>query len=322
MDYFREGVIPETDSHEEMRNIGKEIVLMKPNLYTEKCINKLMKDIYSFTDSKIEKSKAMDVFYETVYNYWVFGSNISEWFRYGFYSKNSSEKQKYYTSKNKILYLSYLNDKGQRYKLDDKYETYKLLKPYYNRRIMKISSEEDYEDFVNFIEKDQVIVKPENGGLGAGIHKISLKNSLNSYEVFLSVLREGAIYREENEWVHNSSVIIEEIIEQDKTMASLHPKSLNVVRLTTIRVNDKVVFFYPWLKVGMNGAEATGSYQGNSFDAGIDVNTGVVDTFGMTRNLVIKQHPNTGIRIKGFKIPKWDELISLASKLPPHFTTI
>lgn len=309
MSYFSAGDIPVVDSHEQMRKIGRELVEQRPDIYTPRVLSDLIEDYRTFDSNE-------DAFYETVYNYWTFGCNISEWFRYGFANKSSEEKDGYFTIKNKDLYVSHLNAVSERDKLEDKFEAYKLLAPYYHREVTSICSENDFELFSDFVKRHRTImVKPECGGFGAGVHRVHV-NPGEEKRVFDRLLQEGAAFFDKNKWSKTSKVVIEEIIDQDGTMASLHEFSVNCVRLTTIRVDGKVNYFYPWLKVGMDGAGATGSYQGGSFDAAIDVDTGVLNTYGIKKgNIIFENHPNTGIPIKGFQIPKWDDLLDFAKML-------
>ena len=314
VNYFENGEIPCVESHKDMQDIGKQIVEIKSDIYTQRRIESLISDIRTFLKSKT--CDVYDIFYETVYNYWVFGCNISEWFRYDFFTKSSAEKDEYFTMKNKAAYIAYLNSAKDRNMLDDKMKTYKKLKHYYHRDIVSINSEDDYKKFLDFIDRHKkIIVKPQDGSLGMGVHQIHVESGKEK-EYFNELILEGVSFNKKIQWSKTASILLEEKIEQNDILSSLCPSCVNCVRLTTIRVDDKVHFFYPWIKIGMNGAEATGSYQGGSMDVGIDVNTGILNTYGMSKgNLIFKKHPDTGVIIKEFKIPKWENLLELAEML-------
>ena len=113
-----------------------------------------------------------------------------------------------------------------------------------------------------------------------------------------------------------TEMIVEELIDQDDTMAALHPQSVNALRITTVRAaNGQTVMYRPRIKIGMNGGFLASAAQ-NGVIAEIDPSTGVIRTDGYNENgehyLV---HPNSGIPIKGFQIPKWDELLELVDDL-------
>ena len=87
-----------TDNISEMTEIGKEIVASKPELYTEplkKVIKRGCEKIY-----RIYKDVSPnDMFYKSIYDYWVYGSIIDEELYFGFYNKPHSEKSNYFPQK-------------------------------------------------------------------------------------------------------------------------------------------------------------------------------------------------------------------------------
>ena len=233
MNYFENGEIPCVESHKDMQGIGKQIVELKSDIYTQKCIESLLSDMRTFL--KYETCDVYNLFYETVYNYWVFGCNISEWFRYGFFTKSSAEKDEYFTMKNKAVYISHLNSAQDRNKLDDKLETYKMLKFYYHRDIVSINGEDDYQEFFNFIDSHkEVIVKPQDGSLGMGVHQIHVESGKEK-EYFNGLILEGVSFNKKIKWSKTASILLEERIEQNDTLSSLCPSCVNCVRLTTVR---------------------------------------------------------------------------------------
>jgi hypothetical protein len=79
--------------------------------------------------------------------------------------------------------------------------------------------------------------------------------------------------------------------------------------------DGKLHIYHPWIKVGVGGAFVA-SAAFNGFDAEIDAETGVVISDGYQENgNVYKVHPDSGITIKGFQIPKWDELIKTVDEI-------
>ena len=73
-------------------------------------------------------------------------------------------------------------------------------------------------------------------------------------------------------------------------------------------------FYQPWLKIGRGGNFLTSAVFG-TLDAGIDPKTGIIDTPGMNETgEVYEKHPDNGIDIIGFKVPKWKELLALAKE--------
>jgi len=111
-------------------------------------------------------------------------------------------------------------------------------------------------------------------------------------------------------------MVLEELINQDESLAVLHKDSVNGIRATAVRGKDgKIHIFHPWIKAGINGTfVASAALDG--FDAEIDDKTGVVITDGYQESgNVYKVHPDSGITIKGMQIPKWNELIEFVDEL-------
>ena len=171
--------------------------------------------------------------------------------------------------------------------------------------------------FESFITKHSVfVVKPSDYFYGIGVHKASLKDyGGDTRTAFKAILAEGAAIQKRHP-SRKSKMVLEELINQEETMASLHPESVNALRITTVRAaNGDTVMYRPRIKIGMNGNFLASAAQ-NGVVAEIDPATGVIQTDGYSENgehyLV---HPNSGIPIKGFQIPKWDELLKLVDSL-------
>ena len=92
--------------------------------------------------------------------------------------------------------------------------------------------------------------------------------------------------------------------------------SVNGIRATAVKdKNGKIHIYHPWIKAGVGGTfVASAALDG--FDAEVDSETGVVITHGYQENgTEYRVHPDSGITIKGFQIPKWDELKKLVEDI-------
>ena len=201
--------------------------------------------------------------------------------------------------------------------LEDKYRLYCHLKPYYLRDVIEIRDEADYPTFEAFAKKHKVfVVKPSDYFYGIGVHKASLEDYNNdARNAFEQILGEG-IEIQKRHPSRNPKMVLEELIQQDESLAVLHPNSVNAIRATAVRGSDgKIHLFHPWIKVGVNGTfVASAALDG--FDAEVDPKTGIVITDGYQESgNVYAVHPDSGITVKGFRIPKWDGLLELVDEL-------
>ena len=316
-----------TENSKEMITLGKEIFNEKSSVYNDRMINIIAKSINKNMPNATDSEKE-DMFYRSIYDYWTYGNNIDEEFYFYFYKKSHEEKSLYLTQRNRFLYIYHLNKKEDASLLNDKYRAYLDLKEYFKRDVIQISTDSDFDTFCDFVEKHPTyVVKPTDLGLAVGVHKATTDKYADKREHFELLLKEARGFKENYQWSDRdnlapASIILEEIIEQDEALARIHPASVNGIRCTTIRVGDKVHLHYPWFKIGANGEFVTSAAAG-TFDAGIDAKTGIVDTnaFGEGQE-EYEFHPDTGIKVPGYQIPKWDELLEVLDKIGRHYPTI
>lgn len=303
-----------------------------PNVYTSRVVEVIRRniDLYMPTSSADEKENA---FYRSIYDYWVYGNTISEEFYYNFLAKTHAEKSEYIVMRNRVIYCDHLNDKetAKQY-LDNKYNTYKLLKKYYKREAILISGEDDYENFCSFVEKHPIfVVKPVDFSIGLYISKESVSDYSNPRELFDKILRKRkSIANDDNRSVFlqvkgDVDILLEEVIQQAPEMSILHPASVNGLRITTVKVDDEINIFYPRIKMGSQGNFVDNAGAGG-FIAGVKFQTGVVETDGFDElthcNKPLEYHPDTKIKICGFQIPHWNEAISLAKECASKFENV
>jgi hypothetical protein len=311
--------IKKTDDLNEMLRIAHEICEEKKQIYTPMTLGKMFREVEDRMPNSTPEEKETMV-YRAIYDWWAFGANVAEEFYYHFYEKTVAEKEEYMVNNNRGVYVAHLNpgDETKMMKqLENKYALYQRLKPYYKREIIQISGESDFDLFEGFIKRhDTFVVKPVDWYFGIGVHKVSMDMYGNdSRTAFDSILSEGADIQK-NHTRRNSAMVLEELIEQDESLAVLHPGSVNGIRATAVKGKDgKIHIYHPWIKVGMNGIFVASAAL-NGFDAEIDPATGVIISDGYQENgNVYKTHPNTGITVKGFQIPKWDELVHFVDEI-------
>lgn len=311
-----------TDNQEEMIAIGRELFQLKRDIYNEKMMATIIATINEhMPDATAEERER--VFFRSIYNYWVYGSSIGEEFYLRFGELSHEEKRTYITYRERFQYIWQLNNRADAHMLNDKYEAYQLMKPYFLRDLIQIQGEEDYPEFLEFVTKHPVfVVKPADLGLGLGVHKADASKYEDKRILFEEILAEGRGYHDSFTWGKKTAVVLEELLIQAPEMAQFHPQSINSVRVTTVRVENEVHIFHPWFKIGSNGNFVTSAAFG-TMDAGINPETGIVDTWGRTETCKsYEYHPQTGVKIPGFQIPRWNEAVELAKNLSRLLPTI
>lgn len=317
-----------TDDPVEKRKIAKRIVSevtvklksgIVRNFYTPFLLNKMLDEIASYAPDATpeEQEELRDLF---IYDYWVYGCAVDEEFYLHLKDKTDAEKREYMVRQIRHVYVRHLNwDAGDDRveQLEDKYRLYQRLVPYYKRDVIEVRDAEDYETFVEFAKKhNEFVVKPADYAFGIGVHKFSMAEFGDDYKAALESILDEINKIHEKSPSRAAKMVLEELIQQNEALAVLHPESVNGIRATAVRGKDgKIHIFHPWIKVGVGGTfVASAALDG--FDAEVDPVTGIVITDGYQENgNAYKIHPNSGITIKGFQIPKWDELVQMVEDL-------
>ena len=185
--------------------------------------------------------------------------------------------------------------------LTDKYKCYQKFKKYYGREMIYIDGENSKNDFLDFCKKhSKYIIKPYDTMQGYGIKVVDLAKD-NQDEVWKDIC--------------GGRFVLEELIRQDKRMAKIHPESVNTVRVATYIEEDKVNILFAVLRMGRGNSVIDNASAGGVVGA-IDIDSGFIYSIGKTEigeKYIL--HPDTGVCIPGFQIPKWNELKKIIEKI-------
>ena len=317
-----------TDDPVEIRQIAdrivEELTVKRRNgniskFYTPFLLNKMLNEIASYApETTMEEREALRA--KFIYDYWIYGCAVDEEFYLHLKDMKDEEKREYMVRQIRHIYVGRLNEAAgddRVEQLEDKYRLYQRLAPYYKRDVIEVSTMDDYDVFADFAKKHPVfVVKPADYAYGIGVHKFSMTEYGEDYKAALESILDEIHKIHEKSPSRASKMVLEELIQQDESLAVLHRESVNGIRATAVRGKDgKIHIFHPWIKVGVGGTfVASAALDG--FDAEVDPVTGIVITDGVQENgSIYKVHPDSGITIKGFQVPKWDELVQMVEDL-------
>lgn len=304
--------------------IGKELFYEKVNIYTKQVVSGIKEIIDRCYENFLHKELSKeDLFYISIYDYWTVGCTVAEGLYYRFIDKSYEQKKEFITLRDRLIYTNKLNNKEDAHTLTLKYEAYEILKPLYKRDVERIQDSSDFQKFVEFVSKHKKFVaKPEGASMSIGVHLVDSSEYSSLEVLFNQLLQEGVECQKNCNWCDTPTVVIEEIILQSDDMNQLHPASINNIRCITIRDGDNVKIFYPCVKIGMNN-EFICSGASGSLIAAVDPDTGKVVTNGKTEVLTeFDVHPDTNIKLEGFQIPDWDDMLSVVKQAAMRFPTI
>lgn len=255
-------------------------------------------------DRKYRKHLKKDMFFCLL----KYGALYNEYFLYQFESKDKKYRNDFITENKRYIYYNKLNIQKNKILFDDKWKTYRRFGQYYKREVIRVRNQNDLETFCKFVSRYPVcIFKPLSAALGEGVSVMHIKEINNIKRLFRELLKKAPF-------------IMEEIIVQNNHMSEFHPQSVNTVRVTTILTGNEttgyeVHLFCPYFRMGQSGSVVDNAGAGGIF-AGIDPQTGIVITIGVDEmNNKYTHHPDTGVTIEGFQIPRWEEAVNLAEKL-------
>lgn len=232
-------------------------------------------------------------------------SKPEEYFIYGFRTKTDDEIRAYITDSSMMEILSKTGArKLHNVELSEKCNFYKIAGAWFKREVAIVESKSDYEQFANMVRKfDKVIVKPAADGCGSGIFICEYKDDKTLRLTFDEMMKKGKSY------------IVEELIKQDPRIGVWNNSSVNTLRINTYK-NSKGVFNHIcFMRTGRCGSFVDNGGKGGIF-AIIDDKTGRVCSDGKNENLeTYEKHPDSRITFKGWQVPGWEEVLSLAKEI-------
>jgi len=159
----------------------------------------------------------------------------------------------------------------------------------------------DKESFVKWVEgRDVIISKPCDGMCGKGVLKLRTADFSGSGELF-DFLK------------NNGCGLVEECLKQHEDMNRLYAGSINTIRVVTINKGGNVKIVCTFVRIG-NGGDVDNFNSGGMMTR-VDLQTGRIMFEAVDKSgVVYENHPKTGIRIKDYQIPMWQEVLELAQK--------
>lgn len=277
--------------------------------YLENCDKALTKAILEYMPSLKEQppqyiNDIINDIYISVDKYKF--SRYDEYFKYDFFNL-SDEKRKTFMGGKEYFALvkeSFIGDYDKCLIFKNKYETYKILKKYYNRKVIYIKNFDNYNDFCEFVQCHKTfIVKKESGSLGINIKKFSIHSNDEIKPIFFKLLQ-------------YDGCVCEEWIEQCQEFAKFCDSCVNTVRLISLFDERGLIKVYAMFRTGRNDSIVDNASMGG-IAAAVDTENGIIISDGYTKLSLehFEYHPESKKKYKGFQIPKWKELLVLVEKL-------
>ena len=240
------------------------------------------------------------------------GCTLKEYFIYRMYELTSEEQ-------NEVFLISYSKQIRKRYDKDivvdmmrDKEWANNTFSEYLNRSWC-VNTKVTLDEFNKLFINKKIIYKPNFGSGGKGVESFHVtQDNIEQVFNYLSSCAEGNV---------------EEYIVQNEELNKLTPKSVNTLRIVTMSSKDKPVLrdgtmfsiAYAALRIG-GGKEIVDNFHSGGMVAAVDLDTGTIitDAANMDGD-VFEYHPVTGTKIKGFRIPYFQEAIDMVKDAVEKF---
>lgn len=269
---------------------------LKKENFSEKQLNQIRKDIRKC--------------------YWKYYSTPEEYFLFDFMNKSHSERKEFLTDR--FLWRTLWTTWGGQFvnnesDLLDKYAFCRRLEPFMHRAFVEVKSKQDYQAFWTLANNvKDVFCKPNFNCMGKGIFAAHIDTEDEAKEHFNMMIETGGCW------------IVEQAIKQCHEMLTWNPSSVNTIRYYSFLDNNGNYSVLPHvIRTGRKGSVVDNGGSGGVF-AVIDPETGIVYTDGIDETgKYYSEHPDSGVKYKGWQVPRWLELCEAVEKahknyLPKH----
>ncbi len=166
-----------------------------------------------------------------------------------------------------------------------------------------------FEDLTKLGEVE-LFCKENEGECGAGIFKLKISNNR------LFIENKEITPQELENKIKGAGYLFQEIVKQHPRMSELYSKSINSMRLVTVRsLKDGKLHIMPSiLRIGAHGSFVDNTSQGG-LAIGFNLQTGQLNKYGFHKpqfGLRTEIHPDSGMRLSDFHIPMLKEAEDMA----------
>lgn len=242
------------------------------------------------------------IYIDLLYSIIRYGMNLDEYFQYNFFGKRHNERKEFFIYRKRRRIITKYNNFETMKLFDDKAAFNKEFHKFIKRDWLNIKNS-SYEEFETFAKKlGRYIVKPSDGYYGIGVRIVNLDVETDFKKLFETHLSENAL--------------LEEIVVQHEDLAEFNPSSVNTLRVVTMNDgNNNVEITTANFRVGNGLDKCADNFHHNGIAALIDVETGIVKTWGIDKHLnSYTIHPISKKKIVGYDIPYWQEVKKTVKK--------
>lgn len=254
-----------------------------------------------YVHRKQNRSKAA-ISMDIVYDVFKYNIGIMDYFLFRFYELSPEEKETWAGTGFMYEYHKAMNPMENRGILSNKIKFFQFYAPFVKHvycTIDDLRADTGKFDKVLAATKKKIVVKDSNGQCGWGVEVLEVDKY--SKESLYSYMKEKGFD------------LVESFVQQHSALNELSSSGLNTIRLITeVGPNKEVRVLGGLLRVSIN-SHVDNIAMGN-IACEVDLQTGVLIGNGVYSDITkpeVENHPVTGKKLKGFKIPFWKEAIEM-----------
>ena len=243
--------------------------------------------------SKKENKNFLGLVFDTGNCVFRYGFGLTDYLNYKLYNKNSKERKQYVSTKTENKFYETVSPSAYKKRYTIKPDFLADFKDFTKRDFI-VPKEDNYNEFLEFLDKHEVFMsKPYDGLGGADVKKEYSKDIENKEEYFNNAIK--------------NRIFLEELVKQHPDMNKLCEKSVNTMRIMTFNDHGKSRIIWIGLRVG-NGINSIDNFHAKGMAVNIDINTGKLVGNAIDKDLnEYEEHPFTHVKFDGFQIPCFEE---------------
>lgn len=250
--------------------------------------------------SKKEHKNYIRMMFDTVYCVFKYGLGLSDYLNFKIYNRNKEERKEYVSTRMENEFYRKVSPSEYKDLFSVKPKFLEEFKEYVNREFI-FPNENNYQEFLQFLDRHPVFMsKPYNGLGGSNVKKEYVKDIEDKKAYFDNAVENG--------------IFLEELVIQHPDMNVLCEKSVNTMRIMTFNNKGKSRILWMGLRVG-NGINSIDNFHANGMGVSIDIETGKLVEKAVDKDLnEFEEHPTTHVKFDGFQIPCFQEAKDMVLK--------
>lgn len=244
----------------------------------------------------------VSIFFDMLYCAKKYGAGYYDYQIFAFYNLNKEQRASFMTRMISKRFNSFMNDWDYAHSLENKDEFNELYRDYIGRDFIEMdkASKEDVEAFAQ--KHSTLFCKLRDKECGIGCEKLNVSD-FESLDKLYDYLKEKGF------------CTVEENITQHPALSKLYPDAVNSMRIITVLDKNKTPHcVYIVQKMGLGGS----FIDNNCLFTPVDPETGVIKypahSGDTTKGIVYTEHPDTHVKLQGYKIPFVKEAVEMCLK--------